>query len=286
MAFDPKLIAILLSMLPTASSAQDHAFTALPAPAERPYPYEILGMQPGDSLDDVMAEFASRSDEEPTGESEMFGVSNRDGRSIDFEYERFRQIGGQTLHQRMAKEYHTTVTAELSTDVLGRRPISIKRSIRQASDELPTAQALQAQIEGQYGSPSHVETSNGTLTMIYAWGAESFIANLTDQAPRNYTFTERDGREIDTTIQPCSGQANGAYDGQTQYDWDYPRRLELMPGCTALFTVNHTTEPGTTTITFNITDYDLARQHRDELDRQIIEALTGEADVEASNMDL
>lgn len=35
-------------------------------PEPRPYPYEILGLQPGDPLDDVLAVYAERSDAAPT----------------------------------------------------------------------------------------------------------------------------------------------------------------------------------------------------------------------------
>ncbi len=59
-----------------------------------------------------------------------------------------------------------------------------------------------------------------------------------------------------------------------------------MPGCVALFTISHSTKPGTASISFTIRDFDLGRQHRAELDRQIIETLTGEADVEPSKMEL
>ena len=39
-----------------------------------------------------------------------------------------------------------------------------------------------------------------------------------------------------------------------------------------------------TSITFSLDDYELGRMHMEELDRQIVEALTGE-EVEASDMD-
>ena len=39
-------------------------------------------------------------------------------------------------------------------------------------------------------------------------------------------------------------------------------------------------------MSFDLDDFDLARQHRAGLDRQIVEALTGEQDVEPSDMDL
>ena len=63
-----------LLTLPTLAFAQEHSFTPLPAPAKRPYPFEILGLQPGDSLDDVMAVFAERSDIAPTDETEVISV--------------------------------------------------------------------------------------------------------------------------------------------------------------------------------------------------------------------
>ena len=55
-----------------------------------------------------------------------------------------------------------------------------------------------------------------------------------------------------------------------------------MPGH---LTVTYRGEPGSTLIGFSLVDYELGRIHMDELDRQIVEALTGE-EVEASDMDL
>lgn len=60
----------------------------------------------------------------------------------------------------------------------------------------------------------------------------------------------------------------------------------IMPGCVAVFQISHTDKPGQTSISFKITDYELARLNTAETDRQIVEALTGEQDVEASDMDL
>lgn len=53
-----------------------------------------------------------------------------------------------------------------------------------------------------------------------------------------------------------------------------------------MFRVSHTNKPGTTAIGFALTDYELARQHRDETDRETVEFLTGKQTVEPSKLDL
>ena len=51
-------IAAFTSATATCAFAED-TLTPLPAPAERPYPYKILGLQPGDPLDDVLAVYST-----------------------------------------------------------------------------------------------------------------------------------------------------------------------------------------------------------------------------------
>ena len=287
MAFAPKLAVALLIIAPSLTFAQEHTFTPLPAPAERPYPFEILSLQPGDSLDDVMAVFAERSDTEPSDETEVISVQSPDGRSLEFTYDRNRQIGGLSLNERMAEvNFPENVVAALSSDVMEQRPVSITRSMRLPTGDLPTAQALQAQMEAEYGSPSRVETNNGYVSLTYAWSDEGFIADLDAQTPREITYAGRGGREITESYLPCQRTSGNAYDTTTEYTFDYPRTRELFPGCVAMFRVSHTTKPGTVSISFTLDDFDLARQHRSELDRQIVEALTGEGDVEPSRLDL
>jgi hypothetical protein len=254
--------------------------------AARPYPFEILGMQPGDSLDDVMAALATRSEETRTRESNVISVRSPDGRTFEFTYERFRQIGGLTFNERMAEvDFAESVTASLSSVVMDQRPVSIGRSMRLPTDQLPTAQALQAQMEEAYGPPSQVETSQGNVTIRYAWSDEGFVPDLAGQATRDITVTSNN-REIVVPYQPCLRTAGLDYDTDPEYSFGYPCTKELMPGCVAVFTISHSTKPGTAAISFSIVDYDLARQHRAELDRQIVEALTGEEVVAPSELDL
>ena len=274
-----------LAILPTFAVAQN-VLTPIDPPAERPYPYEILGMQPGDSLDDVMAVFASRSDEEPTSEGDVITVQSPDGRSFEFTFERHREIGGQTMNERLARIFKPeSVRAVLTSDVMEQRPMTLTRSLNQPSADLPTAQALQAQMEETYGPPSLVETRSGGVTLTYAWGTEGFIPDLDDQTPREITFL-RSGFETTDSYVPCQRSGGNAFDTTTEYQFAYPRTRELYPDCVAKFIISHGTGPGNTSISFRLDDFDLARQHREALDSQIVEALTGEQTVTPSDLDL
>lgn len=274
-----------LAILPTFAAAQN-VLTPIDPPAERPYPYAILGMQPGDSLDDVMAVFATRSDKEPTSETDILTVQSPDGRSFEFTFERYRQIGGRTLNERMARaNFPEAVSANLTSDVMEQRPVSLSRAMRLPSADLPTAQALQAQMEETYGPPSHIDTRSGSVTLTYAWGTDGFIPDLDSQTPREITFM-RSGFETKDTYVPCRRSGGDAFDTTTEYNFAYPRTRELFPDCVAIFTISHGTSPGTTSISFRLDDFDLARQHREALDSQIVEALTGEQTVDPSDLDL
>ncbi|MBQ2262408.1 MAG: hypothetical protein II336_13675 [Loktanella sp.] len=274
-----------LAILPTFAAAQN-VLTPIDPLAERPYPYEILGMQPGDSLDDVMAVFASRSDEEPTSEGDVITVQSPDGRSFEFTFERHREIGGQTMNERLARIFKPeSVRAVLTSDVMEQRPMTLTRSLNQPSGDLPAAQALQAQMEETYGPPSLVETRSGGVTLTYAWGVDGFIPDLEDQTPREITFL-RSGFETTDSYVPCLRSGGDAFDTTTEYQFAYPRTRELYPDCVAKFVISYGTGPGNTSISFRLDDFDLARQHREALDSQIIEALTGEQTVKPSDLDL
>lgn len=73
-------LAVALTSLAVPTQAEN-TLTPMDAPEPRPYPYEILGLQPGDPLDDVLALYAERSDAAPTSESEVLRVQSPDERS-------------------------------------------------------------------------------------------------------------------------------------------------------------------------------------------------------------
>jgi len=280
-----ELAALLLICLPSLSAAEN-TLTPIQPPAERPYPYEILGLQPGDEISDVMAVFSERSEAEPTSEREIVQISSPDNRVFKFTYERYRRIGDVGINGRLAKANQDQLTAHLASTALEQRPLSIDRSIRQPSDELPDALSLRAQIEESYGPPSKVESLTGSMTLIYAWGEDGFISDLDAQNERELTYTNRSGQSVSAKYRPCTRSMSGAYAESVEYRFAYPRRQDMMPGCTAIFSITHESRPGQTSISFSLVDFDLGRIHRDGLDKQIVETLTGNTEVKPSNMDL
>jgi len=273
------LLIALLAMPALAESTLE----VMPVPAERPYPYEILGLQPGDPLDDVLSVYAERSDAAPTSESEVLRVQSPDGNVIEFTYQKFTRIGDVGINGRLAKADQDQLTAMLSSDVMEQRPMAIHRSIRQASDQLPEPLELKAQIEEAYGPPSRVAINGREMTLTYAWGEDGFIADLDALPPLVHEETFTSGSVRRTEYELCGNAQH--YRNNVEYRFSYPRDEDIKTGCIATFTVRYRGEPGSTVIGFSLEDFELGRQHMAELDRQIVEALSGE-EVEASDMDL
>lgn len=164
--------------------------------------------------------------------------------------------------------------------------MAIYRSMRQPSDNLPEPLELRAQIEGLYGTPSRVEINGREMTLTYAWSTEGFIPDLDALGTLTYEKTETSGGRKRTTrseYEICGTARH--YRNTVEYRFEYPREEDIRTGCLATFTVSYRGEPGSTVIGFSLVDYELGRMHMEELDRQIVEALTGE-EVEASDMDL
>lgn len=279
-------LAAACGLLIASPAIAEHSFTPLPAPAERPYPYEILGLQPGDPLSDVLAVYAERSEAAPTSESEVVRVQSPEGAVVEFTYQLFSRIGDVGVNGRLAKVAQDQVNAVLSSDVMEQRPMKISRSIRQPSDELPEPLELRAQIEGLYGPPSRAEVNGLSMTLTYAWANDGFIPDLDaleDLVHEETTTLFDNTRTRRTTYELCGD--SGHYRSGVTYRFEYPRTEEIKTGCLATFIVTYRGEPGMTSIGFSLTDYELGRIHMEELDRQIVEALTSEK-VEASDMDL
>jgi hypothetical protein len=278
-------VAVALTSL-AAPAFAENTLTPLAAPEARPYPYEILGLQPGDPLDDIVSVYAERSDAAPTSESEVLRVQSPDGNVFEFTYQKFTRIGDVGVNGRLAGAAQDQVTAMLSSDVMEQRPMAIHRSIRQPSDELPEPLELKAQIEETYGPPSRVEINGREMTLTYAWSTEGFIPDLNALGELIHEATRTEmGRErtVRTTYELCGNSRH--YRNDVSYRFAYPRDEEIKTGCLATFIVTYRGEPGMTNIGFSLVDYELGRQHMAELDLQIVESLTG-TEVEASGMDL
>ncbi|GAA6191854.1 hypothetical protein [Phaeobacter sp. NW0010-22] len=271
--------------LATAAVAED-GLTAIAPPAERAYSYNILGLQPGDPLEDVLTVYAERSDDAPTSEREVVRVQSPEGNVFEFTYQLFTRIGDVGINGRLAGVAQDQITARLASDVMEQRPLAIYRSIRQPSEELPEPLELQAQLEELYGPASRVTIAGREMAMLYAWSEDGFISDLDALGPLTHEETRTSGNRTSTlsTQYEICGTAQH-YTNTVDYRFRYPREKEIRPGCIATFTVTHKGEPGMTSISFELVDYELGRLHEQELDRQIVEVLTS-GEVKASDMDL
>ncbi|WP_282158834.1 hypothetical protein [Shimia thalassica] len=276
-------IALGLGISFASTGLAEDTLIAMPASAERPYPYEILGLQPGDPLDDVLAAYAERSDAAPTSESEVLRIQSPEGAVFEFTYQLYSRIGDVGINGRLAGAAQDHVTARLSSGVMEQRPMAIYRSIRQPSDQLPEPLELKAQIEETYGQPSRIEINGRDMVLTYAWSTDGFIPNLDALGPIRREETTSSGGKLITEYELCGSAQH--YRNSVEYRFEHPRDKLIKPGCIAMFKVSYRGEPGMTSISFSLEDYELGRMHTEELDRQIVGALTGE-EVEASDMDL
>ncbi len=142
---------------------------------------------------------------------------------------------------------------------------------------------MRAQVEETYGPPSRVKIDGPKMILTYAWSTEGFIADLDALGPITHEETTASGGKLMTEYELCGPARH--YRNDVEYRFEHPREKLIKPGCLATFVVRYRGEPGMTSISFSLEDYELARQHTAELDRQIVEALTGKT-VEASDIDL
>ncbi len=282
----PNLPACVLLTSMALPAFAENTLVALPAPDDRPYPYEILGLKPGDHLNDVQTVYSERSEADPTSETVVQRVQSPNGAVFEFTYQLHTSIGDIGLQGRVAKAPQDHVIAKLASDVMEQRPMAFYRSIRKPTDELPAPLELKAQIEQTYGTPSRVEIDRYTMTLTYAWSTDGFVADLDAIGKLRHEETRTFGgweQVIASEYELCGSSKH--YQNTVDYRFEYPRKELIKPDCTARFTVKYRGEPGMTSIDFAFVDYELGRQHMAELDRQIVEALTGET-VEASDLDL
>jgi hypothetical protein len=263
---------LLLSNNAVAEDALEQALV----PAERPYPYAIFGVQPGDDLNSSQGVFEERMAIELVPQ---IRVQSSNGQDFQMTYVDHMQTAGVDTNTRLRGDAFGSVFLQLGTDAMGGRIIAITRSIRTASDNLPEPAALRAQIEADYGLPSLIENNGSTVRLTYAWGNDGFIPDLATVAEQTIDHDPGDGNIKRFRYQPCATAG-----GEVGYRFNEFRRQPKMPGCTALFVVTYQGGSPMSEVHFALYDYELDRLHTAAVDAQIKAALSNS--VEPSDMDL
>ncbi len=270
------VVASIAALLPIAVHAQDHLTETL-TPAPRPYPYAILDIQPGAKAMEAASMFGERMMLILVPEQIALRVENGEGRAFALTFDQKLVTQGVGLHTRMGRDPYAEITATLATEAMGGRVLQIRRTIREPNENLPEPAALIAQLEERYDPPSKRNGSGAT----WAWGEDGFIPDLDGQPLHEITTIDQRGTRKTTQYRPCTSYSQGA-----EYRFRQHRETPIMPRCTALFSVGFKGGAQLSTVSFSLTDFDLIRQHVAEVDRQIIEALSSDAPVAPSDMDL
>ena len=274
------------------AAAQD-ALVPTPAPeGPRPYPYAVLGQQPGGlpgpTHEALKAELGADILLRP--EEIVMQLPAPDGRIFEFTFPQYLQtprpvyagLGGDD-------ETYDRFGLLLATDALEGRVLGISRNLRAPNTEVPDFAALRAQLVGLYGEPSDERDDGRVRVMIWAWADDGFIEDLHGQPERSMQFETATGEIVPVDYRPCVKRN----EADLQYGFAYPRKGPAYPGCVATYAVAHTTDMGFSTIDFSVSDFELGRLHREAADAQLIDWLLqgqdedGEpADPEPSNMKL
>ena len=280
----PIALSAILFLCAASGSASADDLQAIDDIEARPYPYSLLGLRPGDPVSDLAALFAERSEPTPTQTERRLRIQSPQGKAFDLRYEATREIGDVGMQGRLANAPQDHITAFLATEAFGKRPLALFRVLKVPTEKAPDPAALRAQMEGLYGQPSKAEMQGQSMNLIYAWGTDGFIADLEGQPMQTFVEDLGGNRTSERQFRTCA--ARGPFNTSVEYAFKSPRRAEdeIMPGCIATYEITYQGGPEISTIKFALKDYDLARLHQMEVDRQIMAALS--SSIPASDMDL
>ena len=181
------LIALSLALASGAPVVADE-LDAVRSVEKRPYPYELLGVRPGDPFTDLAELYRERSEAEPTSKERRLRIQSPEGRVFDLRYEVTREIGDVGMQGRISNAPQDHMTAVLATGAFERRPLALFRVLKRPTEDLPEPAALKAQLQELYGPPSLVRIRGHTMILSYAWSNEGFIPDLEGQPAQ--TFVE------------------------------------------------------------------------------------------------
>ena len=277
-------LSAIVSLCAASGSATAESLHAVDGIEARPYPYELLGLRPGDPVDDLAALFVERSQAAPTQTERRLRIQSPQGKAFDLRYEATREIGDVGMQGRLANAPQDHITAFLATEAFGKRPLALFRVLKVPTEKAPAPAALKAQLEELYGPPSKAEMQGQSMTLLYAWGTDGFITDLGGQPVQTFVEDLGGNRTSERQFRTCA--AGGPFNASVEYAFKSPRVAEdaIMPDCVATYEITYEGGPEISTIKFALKDYDLARLHQAEVDRQIMEALS--SPTSKSDMDL
>jgi hypothetical protein len=252
----------------------------VPAATSTEHPYAILGLVPGTINETALGTLSEHFERDLLPETVTLNIQSPQGRQFQYEYVQRLTTPWVDGFVRMGNDSYEEATVDLATDVLGGRVLAIHRTIVNAEQDRPSAEAIFGQLIETYGQPSAMVTGTYESELLYAYGPGGFIADLKQleatmhpvvaNQPRTASVS-RFGSYFHKDV-PCIG----AIGRNGFYAFKMSRRDDPLASCDAALRVHVRVSGGKTMIRFDLMDYRLIRANREETDRQIMDLLEQE----------
>ncbi|RAL96043.1 hypothetical protein [Agrobacterium sp. MS2] len=224
------IIAATITAL-TASTAIAQTFETVDrSPAgdrfEKSVNFDILGIQPGDTIEDVKAKMKAEFPEVEPEETRLKGsVSTPEGARVQMEFvNEIAFVDSGSKNQ---------IYVNFASEVYDNRALAIRRTVH--FKEFTTADIFRKQVAEKYGQPSIVEDQNGFLNLYYIYANGRLLSE--SDAPKSKenckrinegslcdyveeTQSPESGKKLEIAQKPCAAFFHGNWHTIGKYRFD------------------------------------------------------------------
>lgn len=291
------IAALALAALPIAAAAQEFpAVDDTPADArfDKSLNFDILGLRPGDTLDEVKDKLSELFVHDGgTSEVRMKGnVASPNGAQVKIDFISALRRGGDSgqpplMRKGRAGDYPTVY---FSSSIYGNRALAVERTLYFGPDEMMSAAAMKASVEEKYGKPTFVENgydghakniayfyADGKLLSETNWQANGCGQGTGDCKTFTSGYEPKNGRPVKAfkATEPCAAMAEWVQKGKGALDYKFNDISIDDKSCDGILTVNFSGDSPARLdwVTFRLYDVKQLYGHRVALDAAITKEL-------------
>ena len=254
--------------------------------------FDILGIKPGDTLDDARNKIKSTMNKETRDVKYSANVSNNKGAQVAINFISEIKLKSDSGLNPMYDQGKSVdkITVYVASSIYDNRVLGIRRRISFGPGQLISADAMRLQVEEKYGKPTSVKRgySGSAEQLIYVYSNGKLLSQG-DYAPTmqsgvhggNSPTTEyseysdtwvSDGRTITAKI-PCAGFVFG---GVNHLEYDFNDKIRIVDDkCSGMFRVNLNGPPaGLNDVNFELVDTKRTYGFRKAFDKAILDELS------------
>jgi len=228
--------------------------------APRPYEFSVLGIKPGMPIEDALALIEEHLGKELSPVGGTLQVTSPDGTVFRTDLRVGYETPGISFFLRnQSQDPFDNIKIDVSTPATGSVVTAIQREVRVSASDGPDGAALQAQLEGLYGSPS--DLPGGSRGQKWRWAQDLRFATIPMPEPYDQI-----------AHQACAhGLPN---DGR--YTYQLNPALGEGRRCGVSYVAEHLPKGDTITMNFRLIDHNLVVQDHDAANAQIDGKLNAE----------